>query len=88
MGILKNLLEKLRTKSSREKEAMEDVYLQKKVQERQKNANERELEKYYEEARQRAIENRLKQLRKKKTKEMWRSNMFTGNANLFKRKYY
>jgi hypothetical protein len=35
MGLLKNLLEKLREKSAREKEAMDDVYLQKKIQERQ-----------------------------------------------------
>ena len=86
--MLKNLLEKLKAKSSREKEAMEDVYLQKKIQERQKNANERELERYYEEARQKAIANRLSQLRKRQTKEVWTSNMFTGNKNLFKRKYY
>lgn len=86
--MLKNLLEKLKQKSSREKEAMEEVYLQKKITERQKNANERELERYYEEARQRAIENRLKQLRKRKTQEIWTSNMFTGNKNLFKRRYY
>jgi hypothetical protein len=88
MGLLKNLLEKLREKSAREKEAMDDVYLQKKIQERQKNANERELERYYEEARQRAIANKLRQLRVRKTKEIWKGNMFTGNANLFKRKYY
>jgi hypothetical protein len=41
MGKLRDLLDKLRMKSQREKDAMEDIHLQKKVIERQKNANER-----------------------------------------------
>ena len=88
MGILKNLLEKLRMKSEREKQAMEDIHLQKRVLERQKNANEREYERYMEEARQKAIENRLKQIRKQKTRQMWTANNFTGNKYLFKDKCY
>ena len=86
--MLRNLLEKLRAKSAREKEAMEDIHLQKKVLERQKNANERELERYQEEYRQKRIANQLSRLRKQKTREIMTTNNFTGNKYLFKDKCY
>ena len=88
MGKIRELLEKLRMKSQREKEAMEDIHLQKKVLERQKNANEREYERYVEEARQKAIANRLAKIRKQKSRELMTSNNFTGNKYLFKDRCY
>ena len=83
MSIITKLLEKLKAKKENEKALIEDIRLQHKVMERQKNANEREYERYIEEARQRAIETKLKQLRKQKTAEMWNSNIFTNNKYLF-----
>lgn len=62
---------------------IEDIRLQKKVMERQKNANEREYERYMEERKQKAIEAKLKQFRKQKSAEIWNSNLFTGNKYMF-----
>jgi len=88
MGILKNLLEKLRTKKAQESAMMDEVHVQKRVLERQKNANERELERYYEEARQKQIASKLSKLRKQKTREIMTTNNFTNNKYLFKDKCY
>ena len=83
MGILKNLIARYKEKKEREKSLAEDIHIQKRVMEREKNANERELERYYEEMRQRRIESQLKRFRKQKTKEAWSSNIFTKNKNMF-----
>ena len=88
MNILKNFIEKFRARKQQEKELEEGIRIQRRVAEKQKNANERELERYMEERRQKMIEDKLRSLRKGKTAEMWRSNAFTNNKFLFKDKCY
>jgi hypothetical protein len=48
----------------------------------------REYERYVEEARQKAIANRLAKIRKQKTREIMTTNNFTGNKYLFKDRCY
>ena len=90
MGILKEFVQRLKEKKEREAQYSEDLSIQKRVAEKQKNANERELERYYEEMRQKNINNQLSKFKKQKTKEMWSSNLFSAKNNkfMFKDKCY
>jgi len=83
MGILKDFVQRLKEKKAREQDYSDDLAIQKRVAEKQKNANERELESYYEEMRQKNIKNQLSKLRKQKTQEMWGSNLFSAKNNKF-----
>ena len=79
MGIIQDIIAKYRAKKEHEKELVGEMRLQHKLTERQKDANERELERYHEEARKAAVESELKE---------WRHNMFTNNDFLFKDKVF
>ena len=83
MGILKEFVRRLKEKKEREQQYSEDIGIQKRVAEKQKNANERELESYYEEMRQKRIKNQLSKFKKQKTQEMWGSNLFSAKNNKF-----
>jgi hypothetical protein len=78
MGILKRFVEDYKRKKEKYGELKEDYEIQHKVQERMKNANERELERYYEEERQKMIEKQLVHYRKKKSDDMWHSSNLIG----------
>jgi hypothetical protein len=86
MGILKKFIEDYRQKRDKERELEEDVSIQKRVIEKQKSADERELEGYMEEMRRARISKQLEGFRKKKTNDIWHTNNFTNNKNLFKNK--
>lgn len=88
MGILKNLIARYREKKEKEKTLAEDIHIQKRVMEREKNANERELERYYEEMRQKRIEAQLHKFRKQKTHEIMTGNIFKQKGNMFKGNCY
>lgn len=78
MGI-KDVLKKLFKKDEKYKQLEHEMKIRKVLEQRQKNANERELERYMEEQRQERIKQQLKQIRKKRTHDWWTSNMFKGN---------
>ena len=52
------------------------------LQERKKNSNERELERYQEEERQKQIKEELEMFRKQKKDELWRTNIFAGHKSI------
>lgn len=79
MGILRRIIDDYKRKKQKYGEVKEDYDIQKKVQERSKNANERELERYYEEERQKMIEQELKKFRKKKSDDIWHSTNLMGS---------
>jgi len=87
---LKDFVQRLKEKKAREQDYSDDLSIQKRVAEKQKNANERELESYYEEMRQKNIKNQLSKMRKQKTHDMWSSNLFSAKSNkfMFKDKCY
>lgn len=84
MGLLKNIIDKMKAKKAKESELDEDMKIQHRVIERQKDANERELERYYDDERKKKIAKQLKMFRSKKSYELWHTNAFTNNPNVFR----
>ncbi len=77
MGLLQNIIKSYKEKHAKEKEYQDEVDIQRKVIEKSKDANERELERYYEEERKKEIIRQLQAFRKKRSSEMWTTNHFT-----------
>jgi hypothetical protein len=76
--------EKKSLKSEKFKQMSEDYRLNKMLEERQKSANERELERYLKEEREKVIKEQLDKIRKQKNSESWKSNTFQSKANILK----
>jgi len=62
----------------------EDYRLNKMVEERQKSANERELERHINDKREADIKTQLDIIRKQKNKESWKSDNLTKGMNMTK----
>ena len=83
--------DKLETKQ-KFKQMEEDLALQNKLEDRQKSANERELEKFMTEEREARIKSKLESYRKKEKKDLWTHNsvfgakttMLDNNKNMMK----
>lgn len=83
MGIIQDILAKVRAKKEKYAEAEDDIRMQKRLQEKQLNANERELNRYMEEDRQRMIKSMLEKYRKRKKDEFWHGNRLLDKKNIF-----
>lgn len=81
---LKNAFSRSNENKQKYREMETDFRLHKTLQERQKNSNERELEKYYEEARQKRIQAELGRWRKQKQREFWNGNKVYKQKYMFK----
>ena len=79
---LQGLLGRVFGRNEKFKEMQEDVRFQKVIGERQKNANERELEKFEEEDRQESIKKRLIQLRKMRQMEANKTTVLRSDFNV------
>jgi len=79
---LEGLLGRIFGKNEKFKEMQEDARFQKLLAERQKNANERELEKFEEEERQKAIKEKLGQFRKMRRTEANKSTILKSDFNI------
>lgn len=79
---LQGLLGRLFGRSEKFKEMQEDTRFQKIVEQRQKNANERELEKFQEEERQKLIKNKLEQFRKMRREESNKATILQSDFNI------
>ncbi len=79
---LQGLLGRMFGRNEKFKEMQEDVRFQKVIVERQKNANERELEKFQEEERQETIKKRLIQFRKMRQEESNRTTVLKSDFNV------
>lgn len=77
-------LSKALKKDERFKEVQKEMRIQRIIQERQKGANERELERFVEEERQKKIDKHLDEFRKQKQEEHWKGNNLTNQKNIFK----
>ncbi len=87
MGIkewIASLSHKMRQGKEKYDDMEEDYTLHKKLEGRQKSANERELEGYMERDRQERIKRMLDQYRKRQTREWWNGNNLLKQKNLFK----
>lgn len=79
------LLERIKSifkKDERLKEMLEERRMQRIAEQRDKNSNERELERYYEEERQKQIKLQLEAFRKQKQREFWSENKNWHNKNI------
>jgi len=85
MDVLKRWSEKKSEKSEKFKQLEEDYRLQKMLEQRQKSSNERELERYMKEQREKNIKKQLDIIRKQKKKEMWKGNqILKGGTSILK----
>jgi hypothetical protein len=78
-----DLLRKFMARKHRFKEMQEEHTLQKKLEQRQKNSNERELERYFEEERQRRMKIQLDNIHKKQRDEFWHDDSILNQKNVF-----
>ncbi|MCK9371138.1 hypothetical protein M0R04_14595 [Candidatus Dojkabacteria bacterium] len=81
--MLKEMLQRYREKKNKFKEYQTEDRIQTLVEQRKKSSNERELEEYIEEDRQRKIDRAVKLYRMKKKAEARNMNMLKGK-NIFK----
>ena len=79
---LQGLLGRMFGKSEKFKEMQEDTRFQKVIEQRQKNANERELERFQEEDRQKEIKEKLTQFRKMRKIEANQTTILKGDFNI------
>ena len=86
MGILKKFIENYREKREQEKAYEGEIRMQNRIQQKMKDADERELERYMDEARKAKIHSQLEKFRKQKAKQIWTANPFKEKKNLFKNK--
>lgn len=91
--LISNLGNKGNERKAKIKELDEDLRIQKLVEDRQKSANERELERYMKEDREKAIKHKLNYMRKKRDKEynlgnnpLYVKNIVKSNCSLLKQK--
>ncbi len=79
---LQGLIGRIFGKDEKFKEMQEDIRFQKILGDRQKNANERELEKFQEEKRQEVIKEKLNQFRKMRRIEANKTTILKSDFNV------
>ena len=72
MDIIRNMGKDKEEFKQKFKDAEENIRIEKKLTERQKSSNERELEKYVEKQREENIRRRVEQIHKKQTRDSWK----------------
>jgi hypothetical protein len=86
MGMLSDFIQRWKERKSKSKEMEDDVRIQKRIIEKQKSANERELERYLEEERQKAIKTQIERFREQRKNEHWHSPTAIDTPNMFAKK--
>lgn len=83
--MIKQILEKLRRRKEMKEEYENEDRIVEGIQQRKKSNNERELEKYLHEEREKMILNKLKHYRKKRNDEYWHgASLLKNNQGLIK----
>ena len=83
MGLIQEMIGKFKQKNEKEKTLEEDLHIQHRVMEKQKSANERELEGYMKEAREKQIKRRLDMIRKQKMDSIWKSSLMKNSPKCY-----
>ena len=86
MGMLQDFIQRWKERKAKSKDMEDEVRIQKSIVQKQKTANERELEGYLEEERQKAITAEVKRFREQKRQEHWHSPTAIDTPNMFKKK--
>lgn len=84
MGI-KDFLDRLKNKRAKYKEYHEDMKIQEQYLERKKSANERELERYIDEDREKQIKIQLDKYRKSRKNEIEHKHQILNTKNMFEK---
>jgi len=82
--IINNWKEKREINNQQFKEMEREFLLRKKLEDRQKSSNERELEKFMKEKREEDIKRQLNEFRNKQRNEMWRGNSILKQKSILK----
>ena len=83
MGMIQDMIAKYKEKSSKEKELETDMHIQERVMEKKKSANERELEGYMKEQREKQIKFKLDKLRKQRMNSMWKASLMKNSPRCY-----
>lgn len=79
--IIANWNDKRNEKKKRFREMEEEFLMQKRLEEKQKSANERELERFIKERREQRIKNDLERFRKQKKEEFWHGHQILSKGS-------
>lgn len=83
MGILQDFIARWKERKHKSNELEEDVNIREKIIAKRKSSNERELEGYLEEQRQRDIKTQVEKWREQKKQEHWHSPTALATPNMF-----
>ena len=86
MGLLSDFIQRWKERKAKSKEIEEDTRIRERIIEKRKSANERELEGYLEEERQKQIKEQVEHFRRQKRDELWHSPTSIDTPNMFKKK--
>jgi len=86
MGLIQNLIAKAQEKKAKFNEIEQEESIHKKLDTRKLSANERELNGYLEEERQKKIKRSVENFRKRKTNDFWHGGKVYAQKNLFQEK--
>lgn len=81
MDVLKKYGKDKAELKSKFKQAEQEMKIQQMLEERQKSSNERELERYVKQEREKQIKNKLDKIRKIKTKASWKDSSILDGGN-------
>lgn len=84
--MLQDFINRWKERKSKSKDIEDDLRIHERIVEKKKSANERELESYLEEVRQKNIKNQVEQFRQQKRNEHWHSPTAIDTPNMFKKK--
>lgn len=84
MSVISKLIERVRGSKEKFRNMEEDYHLQRRLQDKQLSANERELISYQNENRQRQIARMLEWERKRRLHEWWAGHQILKEKNIFR----
>jgi len=83
MGMLQEMIARFKQKSEKQKAYEEDLSIQRRVEEKSKSANERELESYMKEDRERQIKFKVERIRRQKMNNIYKATLMKNNTKCY-----
>jgi hypothetical protein len=83
MGMLQEMIARFKQKSEKQKAYEEDLSIQRRVEEKSKSANERELESYMKEDRERQIKFKVERIRRQKMNNIYKATLMKTNTKCY-----
>src|SRR3990167_10527240 len=92
MGFIQDFFKRNKEKKEQLSNLINEMRIKKQAEYRMKSANERELDRFHDEAKQKQVKEQLEQFRKQKNDDMWnkdmisQKNMFNSDENILRQK--